>query len=242
MRRALLLALAAAAAFVWWRSPPKGVLRLDSGSDNGAFSLFDGDRRLFYTQRGFAHDIVNSVDLSTGRRSSRRLWGRRLKNVLVSGPRLTLIAENGGRPPKETRFAVMSVNGDDWSTRREEPRAAANPDELIFFDTPYTSSTEAAKVPALNEDFSMSARLVPGGVNVRLLVDDEYGPQKLYPTSGPPSAFAYMTAEAIAVSYPAADASTSCATIGRASPAGSIAKASFNWLSDRIAFTKSTSY
>lgn len=197
----LVLAAAAVAAFVWWRSPPKGIVRLDSGSDNGVFALFDGDRRLFYAKSGQAHDIVNSVDLSNGKKTSRRLWGRRLKNIGISGGRLQLIADNGDLSPKETRYTIMSVNGDDWSTRREEPRAAINPDELLYFDTPYTSSTEAAKVPKLNDDYSLSARLAPGGVDVRLIVDDKYGPAKLYPTPSTPSSVVYTSADSIAVAY-----------------------------------------
>lgn len=195
------LAAAAVATFAWWRSPPKALVRLDSGSDNGVFTLFDDDRRLFYAKRGHAHDIVASVDLSTGKKSSRRLWGRRLKNVGISGSRLQLIADNGDLSPKETRYTIMSVNGDDWSTRLEEPRAHVNPDELLYFDTPYTSSTEAAKVPNINDSYSLSARRVPGGVDVRLIIEDKYGPAKLYATPSEPASVIYTSAESIAVAY-----------------------------------------
>lgn len=206
-RFVLILALAAVAAFVWRRSPPKGVDRLDSGSDNGTFSLFDGDSRLFYTRRGFAHDIVNSVELASGRTASRRLWGRRLEDIGLDGSRILLITRGKDRSPKPERFAIMSVNGDDLSTRREEPRAAADRDEMLFFDSPYASSTEAAKVPSLNDHYATSARLAPGGVRVRLRVKDKYGPEKLYPTPTAPSAVVYVSADSIAVAYPVTGAS-----------------------------------
>lgn len=204
MGRALLLALAAsAAAFIWWRSPPRGVVRLDSGMDNGAFSTFDGQRRLFYAKRGFAHDIVNSVDLATRGKASRRLWGRRIKSATEDGgTRIKLIADNGDRAPKDARYTLMSLNGDDWTIRREEARAAADPGELMLFDTPYRSSTEAVRAPGLNDAHGMSTRLEASGVEVRLLVGDALGPPRFYPTPARPAAVVYASPRSIVVAYP----------------------------------------
>lgn len=206
-RRLVLPVLAAAvaaatAAFVWWRSPPKGVVRLDSGSDNGAFSTFDYDRRLFYATHGVAHDVINSVDLSNGRTVSRRLWGRRLKSATSdSGSRIKLIADNGDRAPKDGRYSILSLNGDDWTTRREELRAAADPDELLLFDTPYRSSTETVKAPGMNDAFGMSTKLEDGGVDVRLLVGDRLGPVKRYPTPARPVACVYASPKSVVAAY-----------------------------------------
>jgi hypothetical protein len=204
MRGAILLALAAIGAFVWWRSPPKRVVRLDSGSDNGGFTLGDDNRLLFYATHGVAHDIVNSVDLATGRTASRRLWGRRLKAVAASysGNRVKLIADNGDRAPKDGRYSLISLNGNDWTIRREEPRPTGNGEDLALFDTPYQASTEPARTPGMRDDYGVSTRISQAGLEVRLRVDDKLRPAKLYPTISPPSAFAYDASGNIVVAYP----------------------------------------
>lgn len=207
MRRAILLALAGLAAIFWWRSPPKILTRLDSGSDNGAFAMGDENRRLFYVQKGFGHDVLNSVDLATGRTASRRLWGRRLKSFGPSdaSSRVKIIVDNGVRAPKDTRYSLISLNGDDWTTRREETRPTADTADMLLFDTPYTSSTETPKTPGMSDDYGMSAsisaaKLAPG-LDVRLLVGDKLGPAKHYPTRGRPTAFVYTSSGTIVVAY-----------------------------------------
>lgn len=210
MRRAILLALAGLVAFFWWRSPPRSVTRLDSGSDNGAFSTFDGNGRLFYAKRGFAHDIVNSVDLSTGRTVTRRLWGRRLKKLSPSetSNRVKLIVDNGRDAPSDRRYSLLSLNGDDWTTRLEETRADADPEDMLFFDTPFTSSTEALKAPVTSDDYGMSASISSGGLDVRLLAGDKLGPAKHFPTAGRPAAFVYTSPGTIVVAYGSGASST----------------------------------
>jgi hypothetical protein len=205
LRTCLLLALAAVAAFVWWRSPPKGVVRLDSGSDNGGFAIGDDAKRLFYGTHGLLHDVVSSVELSTGRKASRRLWGRRLQAIgpSYSSSRVIILADNGDRAPKEGRYSLISLNGDDWTIRREETRPTSNTEDMTLFDTPFKSSTETLNTPGMRDDYGVSATITGAGVEVRLRVGDKLGPAKEYPTRSRPSGFVYSPAGSIIAAYQA---------------------------------------
>lgn len=211
MRRAALIAvLTLAGAFAWWRSAPKGVKRLDAGSDNGGFGLGDDNRRLFYATHGAAHDILNSVDLATGRTASRRLWGRRLKVIELSpsGNRVKVLADNGDRAPKAGRYSLLSLNGNDWTTRREEARPTADAGDMPLFDTPFRSSTETAKTPGMRDDYGVFASVSEAGLDVRLRVGDELGPAKEYRTTTRPSTFVYSASGDIVVAYRSAPDTT----------------------------------
>lgn len=207
MRSAIVLALAGLAAIFWWRSPPKSLTRLDSGSDNGSFAIGDENRRLFYAQKGFGYDVLNSVDLAAGRTVSRRLQGRRLKSFGSSAEssRVKIIVDNGASAPKDARYSLISLNGDDWTTRREDTRPTADTADLLLFDTPYASSTETPRTPGMSDDRGMSASLSAAkrapGVDVRLLVGDKLGPAKHYPTRGRATAFVYASSGTIVVAY-----------------------------------------
>lgn len=203
MRRALLLALVLAGAFFWWRSAPRGIKRLDAGSDNGGFALGDDNRRLYYVTRGMAHDIVNSVDLATGRSASRRLWGRRLKVISpsLSGNRVRIIADKGDQAPSEERYSLVSMNGDDLTIRREESRPDEDEEQLMLFDTPYQASTATTRTPGMPDGYGVSASITQAGLEVRLRTGNALGPAKEYPTDSRPSAFAYVDTGDIVVAY-----------------------------------------
>ncbi|MDD5304769.1 MAG: hypothetical protein PHS14_16865 [Elusimicrobia bacterium] len=211
MRRAILLALICAGAFIWWRSAPKGVRRLDAGGESGGFQMDPAMRRIYYATGWPRGSAFHAIDLETGKVATRKFPGQKIIGLAPAneGDFARVGVEDINRTSTGTPYTLMMITGADAAIAKTAPAEDMSAETLNFFGSGYSTETRRSgtfESPDADGGVGFTARIAPqgspAGIEIRLIKKDgQLGSGRIYKTRGRPEDFVLTSSSTIVAAY-----------------------------------------